>query len=58
MQAFKDLARGESAAAAMEKNLDALEQRIEELLAKAAEDEKRMNAGEKPAKSDEKESSQ
>ncbi|KAF2657365.1 hypothetical protein K491DRAFT_595255 [Lophiostoma macrostomum CBS 122681] len=41
-QAFKDLARGERAAAALENHLDSLEKKIEELLAKADEDEKQM----------------
>jgi exonuclease VII small subunit len=41
---LKDLARGEQAAAAMENHLDSLERKIEELLAKADEDEKKLNA--------------
>jgi hypothetical protein len=41
-QALKDLARGERAAAAMENHLDSLEKKIEELLAKADEDEKNL----------------
>lgn len=40
MQAFKDLARGERAAAALEEHLDTLERKIEALLAKADEDER------------------
>jgi hypothetical protein len=43
-QALKDLARGERAAAAMENHLDSLEKKIEELLAKADEDERKLNA--------------
>lgn len=43
-QAFKDLARGERAAAALEDHLDSLERKIEELLAKADEDERKMKA--------------
>ena len=41
---MKELARGEQAAAAMENHLDSLEKKIEELLAKADEDEKKLNA--------------
>jgi hypothetical protein len=42
IQAFKDIARGESAAARMEKQLTALEQRIDHLLAQANEEERQM----------------
>jgi hypothetical protein len=48
-QALKDLARGERAAAAMENHLDSLEKKIEELLAKADEDEKKLKAQPKPS---------
>lgn len=48
-QAFKELARGERAAAAMENHLDSLEKKIEDLLAKADEDEQRMKAQSKEA---------
>lgn len=41
---MKDIARGERAAAAMESHLDLLEKKIEELLAKADEDEKQLNS--------------
>jgi exonuclease VII small subunit len=41
-QAFKELARGERAAAAMENHLNSLEKKIEELLAKAEEEERMM----------------
>lgn len=44
LQAFKDLAQGERAATALENHLDSLEKKIEELLAKADEDEKKMKA--------------
>lgn len=40
VQAFQDLARGERTAAALEHHLTALEQKIEELLAKADEEER------------------
>lgn len=43
-QAFKELARGERAASALEDHLDSLERKIEELLAKADEDERNMKA--------------
>jgi hypothetical protein len=49
MQAFKDLARGERAAAALENHLDSLEKKIEELLAKADEEERKLNMQPKPA---------
>ena len=49
-QALKDLARGERAAAAMENHLDSLEKKIEELLTKADEDEKKLNV--QPKESD------
>ncbi|KAF2108981.1 hypothetical protein BDV96DRAFT_692163 [Lophiotrema nucula] len=49
VQAFKDLQRGERAAAALEGHLDLLEKKIEELLAKADEDERRMQASSKPS---------
>ncbi|OCL08264.1 hypothetical protein AOQ84DRAFT_376902 [Glonium stellatum] len=39
-QAFQDLARGERTAAALESHLTALEKKIEELLAKADEEER------------------
>ena len=39
-QAFKELARGESTATALENHLDSLEKKIEEMLAKAEEEEK------------------
>jgi hypothetical protein len=39
-QAFQDLARGERTAAALEHHLTALEKKIEELLAKADEEER------------------
>lgn len=48
-QAFKDLARGERAAAALENHLDSLEKKIEELLAKAQEDEKNSTTSKAPA---------
>jgi hypothetical protein len=44
-QAFKDLARGERTATALEQHLDALEERIEELLASAQENQKSIEAG-------------
>ncbi|KAF2759336.1 hypothetical protein EJ05DRAFT_499749 [Pseudovirgaria hyperparasitica] len=40
LKAFQELARGEQTATALEKNLSALEKKIDELLAKATEDEK------------------
>jgi len=43
-QAFKDLARGEQTADAMEKHLNVIEKKIEELLAKAEEEERRLNS--------------
>ncbi|KAF1953910.1 hypothetical protein CC80DRAFT_133080 [Byssothecium circinans] len=43
-KAFQELARGERAAAALENHLDSLEKKIEELLAKADEDEKNLKA--------------
>ncbi|KAF2645681.1 hypothetical protein P280DRAFT_513577 [Massarina eburnea CBS 473.64] len=43
-KAFEELAQGERAAAALETHLDSLEQKIEELLAKADEDEKTLKA--------------
>ncbi|KAF1997987.1 hypothetical protein P154DRAFT_439960 [Amniculicola lignicola CBS 123094] len=55
-QAFKDLAKGERAAAALESHLDKLERQIEDLLAKADEDEQKMKsnpAGEQPASAEE-----
>ncbi|KAF2684790.1 hypothetical protein K458DRAFT_301841 [Lentithecium fluviatile CBS 122367] len=55
-QALKDIARGERAAAAMENHLDSLERKIEELLAKADEDEKNLKpqpkASDKPSAND------
>ncbi|ORX97551.1 hypothetical protein BCR34DRAFT_607228 [Clohesyomyces aquaticus] len=48
-QAFKDLARGERAAAALENHLDSLEKKIEELLAKADEEEKKLKTPSKPS---------
>jgi len=44
-QAFKDLARGERTASALEQHLDALERRIEELLAHAQEDQRSIETG-------------
>lgn len=41
---MKDIARGERAAAAMESHLDTLERKIEELLAKADEEERQLNS--------------
>lgn len=46
-QAFQDLARGERTASALENHLDALERKIEELLAKADADEKKLKEGAK-----------
>lgn len=43
-QAFKELARGEQTADALEKNLNSLEQKIEEMLKKAEEHEQKLNA--------------
>ncbi|KAF2280694.1 uncharacterized protein EI97DRAFT_453946 [Westerdykella ornata] len=40
-KAFQDLARGERTAAALENHLDALEKKIEELLAKADEEDRK-----------------
>ncbi|KAL1591453.1 hypothetical protein SLS60_011952 [Paraconiothyrium brasiliense] len=51
-QAFKELARGEGAATALENHLDALEKKIEEMLAKAEEDEKDRKARPKPSAAD------
>ncbi|KAF2789495.1 hypothetical protein K505DRAFT_93129 [Melanomma pulvis-pyrius CBS 109.77] len=48
-QAFKDLARGEQTADAMEKHLDAVEKKIEELLAKADEEEQNLKSKSKPS---------
>ncbi|KAF2740489.1 hypothetical protein EJ04DRAFT_559013 [Polyplosphaeria fusca] len=48
-QAFQDLARGERAAAALENHLDKLEKQIEELLAKADEDEKTLQSSSRPS---------
>jgi Skp family chaperone for outer membrane proteins len=50
-QAFQDLARGERTAAALENHLDALERKIEELLAKGDADEKKLKeqANEQPS---------
>jgi hypothetical protein len=48
-QAFKDLARGERAAAALENHLNSLEKKIEELLAKADEEDRKFEA-EAPSK--------
>ncbi|PSN65081.1 hypothetical protein BS50DRAFT_635898 [Corynespora cassiicola Philippines] len=50
-QAFKELARGERAAAALENHLDSLEKKIEEMLAKAEEDERNMKS-QKPSNGD------
>ncbi|KAF2178485.1 hypothetical protein K469DRAFT_598887 [Zopfia rhizophila CBS 207.26] len=57
-QAFKDLARGEQTAAALERHLDAVEKQIEELLARADENERRMKeqskqSADKPSPNDE-----
>ncbi|KAH7132095.1 hypothetical protein B0J11DRAFT_577041 [Dendryphion nanum] len=46
-QAFKELARGERAASALEDHLDSLEKKIEELLAKA-EDEQKIKTQSEP----------
>ena len=43
-QAFKDLARGEETASALEQHLDALEEKIEELLARAEENQRSIEA--------------
>ncbi|KAJ4344482.1 uncharacterized protein N0V89_012224 [Didymosphaeria variabile] len=51
-QAFKELARGEGAATALENHLDALEKKIEEMLAKAEEDEKDRKSRPKPSATD------
>ncbi|KAF2876277.1 hypothetical protein BDV95DRAFT_602280 [Massariosphaeria phaeospora] len=62
-QAFQELARGESAAAALENHLDSVEKKIEALLAKADEDERKLKAQTKesseriPSSNDEKKSS-
>lgn len=48
-KAFKELAEGEKQAAAMERHLDAVEKKIEELLAQAQEDERRMQTGKVPS---------
>ncbi len=44
-QAFNDLARGERTASALEKHLDTLEKRIEELLVRAQENQRSIEAG-------------
>jgi hypothetical protein len=44
-QAFEDLDRGERTASALEQHLDALEERIEELLAHAQENQRSIEAG-------------
>ncbi|KAI9714444.1 MAG: hypothetical protein M1820_000405 [Bogoriella megaspora] len=41
-QAFKDVAKGEQQASALENNLTALEKKIDDLLARAQEDQKTM----------------
>ncbi|KAF2441284.1 hypothetical protein P171DRAFT_488838 [Karstenula rhodostoma CBS 690.94] len=51
-QAFKELARGEGAATAMENHLDALEKKIKEMLAKAEEDEKALDSRPKSSAND------
>ena len=44
-QAFKDVARGERTASALEQHLDTLEKRIEELLVHAQENQRNIEAG-------------
>ncbi|KAF1971453.1 hypothetical protein BU23DRAFT_182678 [Bimuria novae-zelandiae CBS 107.79] len=51
-QAFKELARGESTATALENHLDSLEKKIEEMLARAEEEEKNRNPQSKPSADD------
>ncbi|KAF9730717.1 hypothetical protein PMIN06_006392 [Paraphaeosphaeria minitans] len=51
-QALKELARGEGAATAMENHLDALEKKIEEMLAKAEEDEEALASRPKSSATD------
>jgi hypothetical protein len=47
LQAFLELAKGERTAAALESHLDSLESKIEALLAKAEEDSKTLQSGQK-----------
>ncbi|KZM23235.1 uncharacterized protein EKO05_0008291 [Ascochyta rabiei] len=44
-EAIKELARGERTASALERHLDSLERKIEELLAQAEKAERDMHAG-------------
>ncbi|KAJ4301191.1 hypothetical protein N0V90_003282 [Kalmusia sp. IMI 367209] len=51
-QALKEIARGERTATALENHLDSLEKKIEEMLAKAEEDERNLKAPSKPSADD------